>query len=138
MPNYGHPGLRLVVASRLFAGVPRAAARGRGHDLMGSKGPVIIKLSGDPILCGGGRSETRKAEFEQESFPELQSNIEETFAEIETLRGSLQYWEGRRPASDPKERALLAETFRVLHGELLGLTARARQLMEAADTADEG
>ena len=97
---------------------------------MRSKGPVIVKLAGNSIVYASARRETRGAGYAQETLGPLQSNIEETLSEIETLRGSLQYWEGRRPATDPREREMLEEAFRVMHGELLGLTARAKQLMD--------
>ena len=40
--------------------------------------------------------------------------------------------------SDPKERALLMEAFRVMHGELLGLTARTKELLERMEQAKKG
>jgi hypothetical protein len=104
---------------------------------MRSKGPVIVKLGEDSIVYEGTRREARGAGYAQETLGPLQSNIEETLGEIETLRGSLQYWEGRRPATDPRERAMLDEAFRVMHGELLGLTARAKQLMEGMREMEE-
>jgi hypothetical protein len=106
---------------------------------MRSKGPVIVKLGGDSIAFDGVRRETRSAAYSQEALSALQSNIEATLSEIETLRGSLQYWEGRPPAADPREREMLDEAFRVIHGELIGLTARAKELAEAtAGRLDEG
>jgi hypothetical protein len=95
---------------------------------MRSKGPVIVKLGGNSIVLDGPRRETRGSAYSQEALSALKSNIEETMSEIETLRGSLQYWEGRRPATDPTEREMLDEAFRVIHGELVGLTARAKEL----------
>ena len=97
---------------------------------MRSKGPVIVKLGGNSIVLDGARRETRGSAYSQEALSALQSNIEETMSEIETLRGSLQYWEGRQPATDPREREMLDEAFRVIHGELVGLTARAKELTE--------
>jgi hypothetical protein len=66
----------------------------------------------------------------------LKTNIRESFDELEMLRGTVQYWESRRAAADIQERALLAEAFRLMHGELLGLTARMKELLSEAELAE--
>jgi|SRR5271166_5552454 len=65
----------------------------------------------------------------------LKTNIRESLDELEMLRGTVQYWESRRAATDPQERHLLAEAFRLMHGELLGLTARMKELLSQAELA---
>jgi hypothetical protein len=79
-----------------------------------------------------------------DGFPETQSfsllaalktNIRESLDELEMLRGTVQYWESRRTPTDPQESRLLAEAFRLMHGELLGLTARVKELLSQAELA---
>ncbi len=64
-------------------------------------------------------------------------NIRDTLDEIDFLRGSIQYWESRRLADDPHERDLLTEAFRIMHGELLGLTARVKELLTRSERSAE-
>jgi hypothetical protein len=71
------------------------------------------------------------------SFAALECNIQDSFDEIETLRGTVQYWESRRIAANAKERDLVIEAYRVIHGELLGLTARMKELRDRAETGLE-
>ncbi|MGO9486967.1 MAG: hypothetical protein ACLPX9_20750 [Rhodomicrobium sp.] len=105
---------------------------------MRSKGQASVKGNGEPIVYNGVECESHLPDGEPNVSGALQTNIQESFDEIEILRGSLQYWESRRPAADPKERAMLAEAFRVLHGELIGLTARAKELVESVELANKG
>ena len=67
------------------------------------------------------------------SFATLQCNIQDSFDEIDALRGTVQYWESRRIAANAKERDLVIEAYRVIHGELLGLTARMKELRDRAE-----
>ncbi len=64
----------------------------------------------------------------------LNANIKDSLEEIDILRGTVQYWESRRAATDAKERDMLREAFRIMHGELLGLTARMKDLLDRAET----
>jgi hypothetical protein len=64
----------------------------------------------------------------------VESNIRDSFDEIETLRGTVQYWEGRPSAADPNEQKLVIEAYRIMQGELLGLTARMKELRDRAET----
>jgi hypothetical protein len=65
----------------------------------------------------------------------LDSNIKDSFDEIDALRGTVQYWESRGAVGDPKERDLIIEAYRIIHGELLGLTARMKELRDRAEMA---
>jgi hypothetical protein len=65
-------------------------------------------------------------------FSALNSNIQESLDEIDILRGTVQYWESRPAAIDPRERAMVTEAYRVMYGELLGLTARIKDLLDRA------
>ena len=105
---------------------------------MRSKGPASVKSNGKPIVLNGAEREDRLPDSEPGVFAALQSNIQESFDEIEILRGTLQYWESRQPATDPRERAMLMEAFRVMHGELLGLTARMKELAEREEQPAKG
>lgn len=105
---------------------------------MRSKGQASIKGNGEPIVLNSVKYEGYSLRGEPDVFRALQTNIQESFDEIEILRGTLQYWESRRPAASAKERAMLTEAFRVLHGELSGLTARAKGLIERVELADKG
>lgn len=61
----------------------------------------------------------------------LEKNIEDSFDQIESMRGIVQFWEGR-PSSGPEFESVL-ETYRIMHGELLGLTTRIRELRDRAE-----
>ena len=67
----------------------------------------------------------------------ISTNIQESFDEIDIFRGTVQYWESRGAAIDPMERHMLAEAFRIMHGELLGLTARMKELLDRIELAVE-
>jgi hypothetical protein len=105
---------------------------------MRSKGPASVKCNGKPIVHNGVEHEGDLPGGEPGVFAALQSNIQESFDEIEILRGTLQYWESRRPANGPEERAMLTEAFRVMHGELLGLTARTKELIDREEQPAKG
>ncbi len=98
---------------------------------MSSKIEPFVKLSETPIAYGG-------VEYigngpEPTVLGALQTNIQESLDEIDILRGTLQYWEGRRPAANPREREMLLEAFRIMYGELLGLTTRMKELLNKAE-----
>ena len=103
---------------------------------MSSKVEFALRASGDSIVFVG--EEDRIAEAGDAPFnllAALNSNIRESLDEIEILRGTVQYWESRRAATDAKERHVLTEAFRIMHGELLGLTARMKDLLTRAELA---
>jgi hypothetical protein len=97
---------------------------------MGSKVQASVQTNGNHIEHHGVEYEGEAPGGSRSVASALRTNVQESFDEIDILRGTLQYWESRRPATDPKERAMLTEAFRVMHGELLGLTARMKDLME--------
>ncbi len=105
---------------------------------MRSKGQASVKGNGKPIVHNGVKQEIDLTRGEPGLMAALQSNIQESLDEIDILRGTLQYWESRRPATDPQERAMLTEAFRVMHGELLGLTARAKELTGKMELGAKG
>ena len=80
-------------------------------------------------------SKTQRSEagMDPSLFGALNANIEESLEEIDILRGTVQYWESRRPATSEREQAMLVEAFRIMHGELLGLTARVKELLNGAE-----
>jgi len=102
---------------------------------MRSKSPDSVNGNGKPAIHNGTEFNGHPLGSERGLFAALETNIQQSLDEIDTLRGTLQYWESRRPATDPKECDLLSEAFRIMHGELLGLTARAKALLERAAVA---
>ena len=62
----------------------------------------------------------------------LEKNIEDSFDQIESMRGIVQFWEGR-PSFGAEFESVL-ETYRIMHGELLGLTTRIRELRDRAES----
>jgi hypothetical protein len=105
---------------------------------MRSKGQASVRVSGKPIVHSGVTYEGDQPSENLSVIEALRTNIQDSLDEIDMLRGTLQYWESRRPAADPNERALLMEAFRIMHGELLGLTARMRDLLERMEPAKKG
>jgi hypothetical protein len=105
---------------------------------MRSKGQASMRVSGKPIVHNGVEYEGDQASQSLSAIEAVRTNIQDTLDELDILRGTLQYWESRRPATDPTERALLMEAFRVMHGELLGLTARMKDLLERMEQGKKG
>ncbi len=97
---------------------------------MRSKSPASVKGNGKPAVPNGIEFKAVQAGSEPGVIRAIETNIQESFDEIDILRGTIQYWESRRTATDPKERVMLTEAFRIMHGELLGLTARMKELLE--------
>jgi len=95
---------------------------------MRSKSPAPIKGNRKPTIHNG--IEFKRDREEPSLLRAIETNIQESFDEIDILRGTVQYWESRRTATDSKEHIMLTEAFRVMHGELLGLTARMKELLE--------
>jgi hypothetical protein len=89
-----------------------------------------VETKGKPIVYSDSWGEEGDGEKDFSLFSALDTNIKESLDEIEMLRGTVQYWESRRPATDLGERATLAEAFRIIHGELLGLAARMKVLID--------
>ncbi len=81
------------------------------------------------------KTQSSEAGMDPSLFGALNANIEESLEEIDILRGTVQYWESRRPATAESERAMLLEAFRIMHGELLGLTARMKELLSGVEHA---
>ena len=102
---------------------------------MRSKAQASVRGNGKPIEHNGVEYEGEAPGAGRGVAAAIRANIQDSFDEIDILRGTLQYWESRRPATDPSERAALTEAFRVMHGELLGLTARIKDLMERVEPA---
>jgi hypothetical protein len=100
---------------------------------MSSKVQALVEIDEDPIMFDSIAYARGTADCEPALLDALTSNVQESFDEIDILRGTVQYWESRRAAADPRERNLLLEAFRVMHGELLGLTARMKQLLDRAE-----
>jgi hypothetical protein len=99
---------------------------------MNSKVQASIK---QPIIYDSLAHNGDGADGEPKLLAALETNIRESFDEIDILRGTIQYWESRRTATSPEERDRLQETFRIMHGELLGLTARVKALLDRAGLA---
>ncbi len=97
---------------------------------MRSKSPASVKGNGKPTFHNGTEFEGNREGSESSVLRAIETNIQESLDEIDILRGTMQYWESRRIAIDPKERVMLTEAFRIMHGELLGLTARMKELLE--------
>ena len=93
-----------------------------------------VKLNAQPIIYNGMEYDGG-ADSEPGHLSAIETNIRESFDEIDVLRGTIQYWESRRAATDPEERDRLLEAFRIMHGELLGLTARMKGLLDRAALA---
>ena len=91
----------------------------------------------EPAVCHGVEYANDEGGPQLSVFGALQTNIRESLDEIDILRGTVQYWEGRRAAADSKEREMLVEAFRIMHGELLGLSARMKELLTRAELAIE-
>jgi hypothetical protein len=97
---------------------------------MSSKIQASAKLSAQPIVYDGLEHNRNDAASASGYMPAIEANIQESLDDIDVVRGSIQYWESRRAATDPEERDRLMEAFRVMHGELLGLTARMKALLD--------
>jgi hypothetical protein len=102
---------------------------------MSSKVQASIKLNPRPIIYESAEHGGDDANGDPNLLSAIESNIQESFDEIDILRGTIQYWESRRTATDPRERERLMEAFRIMHGELLGLTARMKGLLDRATLA---
>jgi hypothetical protein len=102
---------------------------------MSSKIQASVKLNAQSIVYDGVEHDSYDADGEPKLLSALETNIRESFDEIDTLRGTIQYWESRRTATDPAERDRLMEAFRIMHGELVGLTARMKGLLDRAGLA---
>lgn len=102
---------------------------------MRNKGQASVRGNGKPDIHNGVNVEGHLEGLKPSVFSALETNIQESLDEIDILRGTLQYWESRRPATDPKERDMLTEAFRIMHGELLGLTARTKELLDRTEPA---
>ncbi|MGO9544840.1 MAG: hypothetical protein ACLPPF_08610 [Rhodomicrobium sp.] len=100
---------------------------------MSSKIEAFVRINDDPILYEGLDLASAESGSGPADLAALNSNIRESLDEIDILRGTIQYWEGRRDPADPKERELLKEAFRIMHGELLGMTARMRELLNRTE-----
>ncbi len=105
---------------------------------MCSKGQASARVSGKPIVHNGVEYEGDQPSQRLGAVEALRTNIQDSLDELDVMRGTVQYWESRRRAADPKERALLLEAFRVMHGELLGLTARMKELLDRTEQAKKG
>jgi hypothetical protein len=96
---------------------------------MSSKVQASLK---QPIIFDGLARNGDGAGVEPELLGALDTNIRESLDEIDILRGTIQYWESRPPVTGPEERDRLLEAFRIMHGELLGLTVRVKALLDRA------
>jgi hypothetical protein len=102
---------------------------------MSSKSQASVKINAQPIIYDGLQHNGNDTDDDSEFLSAIETNIRESFDEIEILRGTIQYWESRRTATNPEERDRLMEAFRIMHGELLGLTARMKGLLDRAALA---
>ena len=102
---------------------------------MSSKIQASVKLNPRSIVYEDGKYSSDDADGGPGFLNAIETNIQESFHEIDILRGTIQYWESRRTATDPEERNRLIEAFRIMHGELLGLTARVKGLLDRAGLA---
>src|SRR5215470_1600129 len=102
---------------------------------MSSKIQASVKPNPRPIVCDSVEFDGDEAYGKFNLLNAIESNIQESLDEIDILRGTIQYWESRRAATDPEERDRLLEAFRVMHGELLGLTVRMKALLDMAELA---
>jgi hypothetical protein len=104
---------------------------------MSSKVGGVLSDYRDAIVYVGEEATPENKDGSISPMAALATNIRESLEEIEILRGTVQYWESRRVATDAKERHLLAEAFRIMHGELFGLTARMKELLSKAELTPE-
>src|SRR5271167_108005 len=104
---------------------------------MSSKIKAFVKAGDDRIVYNDVEFASGEAGAEPTVFSALNSNIQESLDEIDILRGTVQYWESRPAATGSNERVMLTEAFRIMHGELLGLTARMKQLLDREELAAE-
>jgi len=102
---------------------------------MSNKIQTSVKLNAQSIVYDGVEYGGGDPNGEPKLLNALDTNIQESFDEIDILRGTIQYWESRRAATDPEERDRLMEAFRIMHGELLGLTARMKGLLDRTGLA---
>jgi hypothetical protein len=102
---------------------------------MSSKIQASVKLKPKPIVYTGVEYDGDGTGDESGHLNAIEANIQESFDEIDILRGTIQYWESRRAPADPQERDRLMEAFRIMHGELVGLTARMKGLLDQAGLA---
>ena len=102
---------------------------------MSNKLQSPVKLTGRSIVYDDVENDKARTNGGSESLNAIETNIQESLYEIDILRGTIQYWESRPAAIDPEERDRLMEAFRVMHGELLGLTARMKGLLDRAGLA---
>jgi len=102
---------------------------------MSSKIQAFVRVNEDAIVFNELDCVNGEAGSDPTLLSALNANIQESFDEIDILRGTVQYWESRRDATDPQERGMLTEAFRIMHGELLGLTARMKELLDRAELA---
>ncbi len=102
---------------------------------MSCKVEFALRASGDSIVFVGEDRVPASDDASVNLLAALRTNIRESLDEIEILRGTVQYWESRRAVTDAKERSVLVEAFRVMHGELLGLTARMKDLLNSTELA---
>jgi hypothetical protein len=102
---------------------------------MSSKIQASVRLNARSIIFDGAGDGGDDTDCEPQLLSAIETNIQESFDEIDILRGTIQYWESRRAATDPEERDRLLEAFRIMHGELLGLTARMKGLLDRAALA---
>jgi hypothetical protein len=102
---------------------------------MSSKIQASVKLKAQPIIYDGVEYSGDDVEAEPTLLSAIEANIRESFDEIDILRGTIQYWESRRTPTDPQERDRLLEAFRIMHGELVGLTARLKGLLDQTGLA---
>jgi hypothetical protein len=102
---------------------------------MSSKVRASVKLNPQSIVYDSVEHDGDDADGEPNLLSAIETNVRESFDEIDILRGTIQYWESRRDSTDPVERDRLMEAFRIMHGELLGLTARMKGLLDRAALA---
>jgi hypothetical protein len=104
---------------------------------MSTKVGSVLSDYRDAIVYAGEEATPENKDGSTSPMAALAANIRESLEEIEILRGTVQYWESRRTATEAKERHLLAEAFRIMHGELLGLTVRMKELLSKTELAPE-
>jgi hypothetical protein len=102
---------------------------------MSSKVQASVRLNAQSIVYDSADHNGDDAGSEPNLLRAIETNIRESFDEIDILRGTIQYWESRRAAIDPEERDRLMEAFRIMYGELVGLTARMKGLLDRTGLA---
>ncbi len=102
---------------------------------MSTKNQASVRHNGQPKGFSCVEYECDQDENEPNLLSAIESNIRESLDEIDILRGTIQYWESRRAPAGPDERNMLSEAFRIMHGELLGLTARMKELLDRVELA---